>query len=324
MSLLHRCLLLLPPEMAHDIAVFFLKWWGRLKCPFGVKAPGRAAVIHPTLSRLRFGSRVGLAAGFDKNGLVMPAIRGLGFGFVEVGTVTPLPQAGNPKPRLWRVPPDALVNHFGFNSDGIVAVRSRVITFKMNNPDFPLFLNVGKNRNTENEKALRDYELGLDAFRDIADGFVVNLSSPNTPGLTELQGRPFLEGLASVLPRGAVVFIKISADLDPGRFEEVVSFVAGEKRFSGLVVSNTSRTLAEARGFEKGGLSGAPIFERSLEAVAKAKSLLRENQVLIGVGGISSLADAKRMRQAGADLVEVYTSFVYQGPTLIRQLSELA
>ena len=291
---------------------------GGHKCAVAMAADGDfIAIGDPKLDH-------GIDCGFGIHGeLRQVVIVRLGFAFAEIGTVTPLPQAGNPKPRLWRVRPNALVNHFGFNSDGVVAVRSRVIEFKKRHPGFPLFINIGKNRNTENEKALRDYELGLEAFAPFADGFVVNLSSPNTPGLTELQGRPFLEGLAALLPPAAIVLIKISADLDEARFNETVDFVGQEKRFAGLVVSNTSRRLAEAQGYEKGGLSGTPIFQRSLAAVASAKGKLRENQVLIGVGGITTLEHARQMRQAGADLIEVYTSFVYQGPRLIQHLAEL-
>ncbi len=315
-------LLLLPAEVAHDIAVFFLRLWAFMGCPLG-RRKTHGTVLHPTLPKVRFSSRIGLAAGFDKNGIVMPAMSALGFGFVEVGTVTPLPQVGNPKPRLWRLRPDTLVNHFGFNSDGIIAVRARLIEFKSRNPEFPVFVNIGKNRDTQNEKALRDYELGLDAFSGVGDGFVINLSSPNTPGLTELQGRPFLEGLAAIVPQEVVVLIKISADLEAERFSEVVQFVASNKKLSGLVISNTSRTLAERAGFEKGGLSGPPIFERSLAAVTAAKKILRADQVLIGVGGISSFKDAQKMRNAGADFVEIYTGFVYRGPKLVRQLAQL-
>jgi len=323
MSWVHWLLLRLPPELAHDIGLWLLQLWQKVGCPFYPRPVSSPAVIHPSLPRLKFVSRVGLAAGFDKNGLVMEAMRVFGFGFVEVGTVTPLPQSGNAKPRLWRLPPDALVNHFGFNSDGIPAIRARVAAFRQQTFGFPLFVNIGKNRQTANENALLDYALGIEAFAGLCDGFVINLSSPNTPGLVDLQGKSFLEGLARHLPPGLSVLIKISSDLETDRYREVVSAVAAEKRFSGLVVSNTSRRMAEARAFENGGLSGAPLFHQALAAVHEAKKVLRSDQVLIGVGGIDDRAKAEQMREAGADLVEIYTGFVYRGPQLVRELSTL-
>ncbi len=309
--------------MAHDVGMWLLRLWQKLGCPLLGSTPRPPMAIHPTLPRLKFTSRVGLAAGFDKNGYVMKAMASFGFGFVEVGTITPLPQTGNPKPRLWRLPPDALVNHFGFNSEGIPAVRARVAAFRKNTPGFPLLINLGKNKLTANENALLDYALGMDAFQGLCDAFVVNLSSPNTPGLVDLQGKAFLEGLARQLPVTTPVLIKISSDLEPERFREVTSLVASEKKFAGLVVSNTSRRMAEARAFENGGLSGAPLFHQALQAVHDAKKALRSDQVLIGVGGIGNRADAQAMREAGADFVEIYTSFVYQGPPLVQKLASL-
>lgn len=324
LSLVHRLLLCLPPETAHRVGAMGLRLlqWLRFHIPGLAPAAPAHFTILAAAPRLKFASRVGLAAGFDKNAELFAALSTFGFGFLEVGTVTPIAQAGNPKPRLYRKGENLLLNHMGFNNCGLEEFRHNLIRYRAKLKGFPVLGNVGKNKLTPEEDAISDYRKGMERLADVVDGFVVNLSSPNTPGLVKLQTLPFLESLEAIVPAGLPVLVKFSPDLENGPLEELLRFIGTSRKLSGAVLANTSRTLAERMlQAPQGGLSGPPLKERALECVALARRHLPESKLVIGVGGISSLEDAQAFRKAGADLIEVYTAFVYQGPRLIRALA---
>ncbi len=322
MRALHLLLLRLPPELAHHVGIALLKVWQFLvfrilhRCILG---PG--PVVIPALGSLRFRSRLGLAAGFDKNGEVFAALGSLGFGFVEVGTVTPLPQQGNPKPRIWRVGGKGLRNRLGFNNVGLGQFQKNLSLYRAAVPGLPLFANLGKGKDTPNDGAIKDYALSAKVLRTHVDGFVVNLSSPNTPALRELQDAAFLENLAKALPPDVPVLIKFAPDLTDEELQKLCAVVDNQPLFCGVVVTNTSIRLARQYGGE-GGVSGPELFARSLECVKIARSSLRPAKIVVGVGGVSTPEQARLMREAGADLVEIYTSFVYQGPGVIKALKK--
>lgn len=323
-TLFHRFLLKLPPETSHRLGAWGLRIWQWIRFRVPGLAPRRrgAPIYLPSAPKLAFASRVGLAAGFDKNAEMYAGLSTLGFGFVEVGTVTPIAQPGNPKPRLFRKDGEVLLNHMGFNNCGLEAFRRHLMRYRRHLRGFPILGNVGKNKSTPDDLALSDYRRGMESLADCVDGFVVNLSSPNTPGLVKLQSLGFLESLEACVPDGIPVLVKFSPDLEDSALEDLLKFIGASRRLSGAVLTNTSRTLAETLlRAPQGGLSGPPLRERSLHCVALARRCLPAAKVLIGVGGISCLADAQAMRRAGADLVEVYTGFVYRGPGLIRELA---
>ncbi len=307
-----KALLKLPPETAHHQAIRLLQAYQSILRP-----PGFPAIHLPQIPSLNFRNRVGLAAGFDKNAEVVSAIGRLGFGFLEVGTVTPKPQFGNPLPRIWRVKPDSLVNSLGFNNCGLEQFAHNLVSRPSK---IPVFANIGKGKETPNEQALEDYQLGLRHLRDKADGFVINVSSPNTPHLRGLQNAQFVEALGNILPVNRPVWLKLAPDLSNGELIALCEQIRAHTRFAGVVVTNTSRLLAEENGFAQGGFSGPALFERSLECVSVARGALGPDKVLIGVGGISSADNARKMREAGADLIEVYTAFIYQGPKVLKAL----
>lgn len=286
-------------------------------------------------------SPVGLAAGFDKDGHLVLGLRSLGFGFVEVGTVTPQPQPGNPRPRLFRLPEaHALINRMGFNSEGADAVAQRLTHLRaFATVDFPVGVNLGKNRDTPLENAGDDYVLGLDKLYAVADYLVVNLSSPNTPGLTGLQEgsmlAPLLRRVREARDRQArrvtghtrELFLKLSPDLTPEARRLAVELAVGEGY--GIIASNTSRrrdfpTLSGVNArvvAEEGGLSGAPLRELALGQIREIRAVAGPKTTLISVGGLADVADARARLDAGADLLQVYTEFVYGGPSLPLRLA---
>ncbi|MGC2857205.1 quinone-dependent dihydroorotate dehydrogenase [Novispirillum sp. DQ9] len=307
------------PETAHRLALKALK--------AGLAGRGQAddPALAVSLWGRHFANPVGLAAGFDKNAEAPDALLGLGFGFVEVGGVTPRPQPGNPRPRVFRLPEDgAVINRMGFNNDGLEAVRARLAARDRSGPGL-LAVNLGKNKDTED--AASDYEKGAAAFAPLADFLVINVSSPNTPGLRALQGRePLVEIVrrtrAAILATGAnpPLLLKIAPDLT-AEDEADIAAVALEERLDGLVVSNTTLarpdTLRGAAKGETGGLSGAPLFEPSTELLRRMARLTERRLPLIGVGGIRSGADAYAKIRAGASLVQLYTALIYHGPGLV-------
>lgn len=286
---------------------------------------------------LTFPNRVGLAAGLDKDARAAEGLAALGFGHVEVGTVTPLPQPGNPQPRLFRIPPaGAMVNRMGFNSEGLSAMVRRLEGIRSRNRlrDTLLGVNLGKNKDTPVQEAHRDYVRGLEAVYPYADYVTLNLSSPNTPGLRTLQSPEALrELLTAVLDarervgrgRTKPVVVKIAPDLVAEDLDAIAAVVS-TLRIDGIIATNTTITrpgVDERWQQEAGGLSGTPLLPLSLATVRGIRERLGPSVPIIGVGGISSADDARAMFAAGADLVQVYTGFIYRGPILVHELARV-
>lgn len=308
-------------EQAHGFAIKALKT--------GL-APGSVCLPDPrlrtTVAGVSFPNPLGMAAGFDKNAEVPDALLRLGFGFAEVGTVTPIAQAGNPKPRVFRLVEDqAVINRLGFNNAGHEAALGH-LRARQDKPGI-VGVNIGANKDTEDRAD--DYVRGINMFYDVATYYTVNISSPNTPGLRNLQARASLaELLARVMAarndkasgKGRIVpvFLKIAPDLSEADLDDVAAELIANK-VEGLIVSNTtlSRTgLKSANSKETGGLSGIPLFERSTIVLGKMRQRIGKNAAIIGVGGINSPETALAKIEAGADLVQLYTSFIYEGPGL--------
>ncbi|MBW3097449.1 quinone-dependent dihydroorotate dehydrogenase [Pseudohoeflea coraliihabitans] len=313
----------LPPEAAHTAAIT------ALAKGLGPRPPAHADHrLRVEIAGLRFANPLGLAAGFDKNAQAAPALFGLGFGAVEIGTVTPRPQPGNPKPRLFRLASHhAIINRLGFNNDGHAVVRERLGT---QHHAGVLGINIGANKDSGDR--VEDYVQGIGAFHDIADYFTVNISSPNTPGLRQLQDRTALaELLERVLAKRdgqterRPVFVKIAPDLSESELDAIAA-ECQDKKIDGVVVSNTTLSRSEiagARHFgEAGGLSGRPLFARSTIVLAKMRQRLGPKMPLIGAGGVESAETAAEKMRAGADLVQVYTGFIYGGPSLPQSILE--
>jgi len=267
---------------------------------------------------MTFRSPIGIAAGFDKNALLMPFLAALGFGFVEVGTVTLRPQPGNPRPRLFRYPAQkALINRLGFNNDGADAVAERLRAWPRT---IPLFVNVGKNRDVPLDGATEAY---VECYRRVAphaDAAVLNLSSPNTPGLRDLQRPEHLEQLLMAVRsvRCGPMLVKIAPDLDANQIGEICDVC--KRLADGMVCTNT--TLDRLPGMnEAGGMSGKPLMEKSTSVLAEVRRRVGANYPLIGVGGVFTIDDVRAKMSAGADLVQIYTSFVYEGPMVAKRLA---
>lgn len=327
-SLLGPVLRRLDPETAHDLTLWALR---RGLVP---QTPGADDPVLATRQwGISFANPLGLAAGFDKNARVMAPMLGLGLGFVEVGSVTPRPQPGNPKPRVFRLPEDAaVINRLGFNNAGLEAARENLAAFRRAHPNMgPVGVNLGKNKDTAD--AASDYVLGAAALGPLADYLVINVSSPNTPGLRALQGRGELEELlgriqAALPDPPPPLLVKIAPDLTEEDKADIAA-VALSMEISGLIATNT--TISRPQGLkgaakgEAGGLSGRPLFDPS-KAVLRDLYRLTEGKIpLIGVGGISSGADAYRKIRAGASLVQLYTGLIYGGPAQVPRIkNELA
>ncbi|MCS6935162.1 MAG: quinone-dependent dihydroorotate dehydrogenase [Chitinophagales bacterium] len=322
-------------ETAHHLTLQLLKTTGKL--PFLLRLLAARHSAHPALGKtlmgLHFKNPVGLAAGLDKNAEVVDEMAALGFGFVEIGTVTPRPQPGNDKPRLFRLTRDeALINRMGFNNIGADAAAARL---KHRKTDIIVGANIGKNKTTPNAEAVRDYTYCFKTLYDYADYFVVNVSSPNTPGLRELQDKDALRLILHALqeinhskPSPKPILLKISPDLTPEQVREVTG-VVNQCGIQGIVATNTtierhglSCSDEELRAIGEGGLSGKPLTSRSTQVIAQARRELPDGSVIVGVGGIMAAADAMEKLSAGADLIQLYTGFVYHGPHLIQQIAE--
>lgn len=321
-------LFLLPPETAHSFTLALLK--AVLKIPlmkFLVKSLFIAA--NPKLGRRVFGldfpNPVGLAAGFDKNAKYIDELACLGFGFIEIGTVTPLPQPGNEKPRLFRFAKHrALINRMGFNNDGAQKIAQRL---KKRKAAVIIGGNIGKNKTTPNEHAADDYLKCFEALFDCVDYFVVNVSSPNTPGLRELQNKEPLMKILYALqeknnekPQRKPILLKIAPDLTSSQLDDIVSIVT-QAGIDGLVATNTTITHKELKAnneisdaVRNGGLSGLPLRDRATEVVRYLHQ--RTSLPIIAVGGIMDAADAAEKFKAGASLVQVYTGIIYEGPSI--------
>jgi dihydroorotate dehydrogenase len=285
---------------------------------------------------ITFSNPVGLAAGFDKNAKYLNELEALGFGFVEIGTVTPLPQAGNPKPRLFRLPKDkALINRMGFNNDGAKAAAERVREYRLKNKNSKLIIggNIGKNKITPNEDAWKDYEKCFDELHDVVDYFVVNVSSPNTPGLRDLQQKDALRKILTNLQQinktkniQKPLLLKISPDLNQNDLDDIID-LAREIKLDGLVAANTTINRKNLITSEKeiseigaGGLSGKPLREEANRITNYIHKQTKQTIPIISSGGIFSANDAKEKLENGASLVQVWTGFIYEGPGIVKKI----
>ena len=332
-------------EAIHERVLGLLAWASR--SPALTRALASATSVgHPasqSMARevfgLRFPNPIGLAAGFDKNGIALPALAALGFGFVEMGTITHHGQPGNPRPRLFRLPADhALINRMGFNNQGASAVAARLSHLPP--LPIPLGISLGKSKVTPLDEAITDYLASLDLLYPYGDYFAVNISSPNTPGLRALQERDRLDALLATLtaslrdhalgearPTPKPLLVKVAPDLDAAALDEVVE-VCLARGANGLIAVNTTiergdlspRTPPSLRD-EPGGLSGRPLHARALAVVRHLHQQAGNRLPIIGVGGIFTPDDARRMLDAGASLLQLYTSFIYEGPTIARRLT---
>ena len=330
-------LFLFPPERAHHLTIFILKII--LQIP-GLGHLFRAIfkVKHDCLKRRLFGltfeNPIGLAAGFDKDGKYYKQMAALGFGFVEVGTVTPKPQLGNPLPRLFRLPKDqAFINRMGFNNEGVDALVSRL---KKGRPQKLIIGgNIGKNKTTPNERAASDYASCFEKLFPYVDYFVVNVSSPNTPNLRALQDKKPLTRLLSLLqslnhqkPKPKPILLKIAPDLNNAQLDDILEIVENTK-IAGIIATNTTiqreglktkREQIEAIGV--GGLSGKPLRERSTEVIRYLYQKSGGQLSIIGVGGIGGAEDALEKLKAGAKLVQLYSCMIYEGPSIVKKINQ--
>ena len=334
---LRPALFCMDPEAAHDLMIDTLARTqnGPLRMAYA-----QERIDDPvTVAGLRFPNRVGMAAGLDKNARCIDALAALGFGFVEVGTVTPLGQPGNPKPRIFRIPErQALINRLGFNNDGLQAFLNHVREARsVGQPDgMKLGLNIGKNAATPIERAVDDYLICLEGVYPHADYITVNISSPNTQNLRSLQSDEALDGLLAALDdkraelaqrlnRRVPVFVKIAPDLEPGQIDLIAATLLrrGTQGDWGVIATNTTLDRSDVMGLpnaaEAGGLSGAPVLEKSNAVIRRLRQALGQAYPIIGVGGIMSGADAASKIAAGADLVQIYTGLIYRGPALVKE-----
>ena len=288
------------------------------------------------LAGLRFPNRIGLAAGLDKNARCIDALGGMGFGFVEVGTVTPRPQPGNPRPRIFRLPAaNALINRLGFNNEGLDAFIANVQRSRFRQQGRLLGLNIGKNAATPIEHATDDYLSCLAGVYPHADYVTVNISSPNTKNLRALQGDEALDALLSAIAarraelaaqhgRGVPVFVKIAPDLDAAQVD-VIAATLQRHGMDGVIATNTTIARDRVKGLphaeEAGGLSGGPLLEASNRVIAQLRATLGAAYPIIGVGGVLSAQDALSKLQAGADVVQIYTGLIYKGPALVDEIA---
>lgn len=323
---LRKIAFMLDAEFSHRMGMHFLSQLSRH--PSLLRAAVKRTMVDDTrLSQeilgLQFTNPIGLAAGFDKNAEVLHAWSGLGFGFVEVGSVTPRPQPGNPKPRLFRIPEErAVQNAMGFNNEGMDAMQNRI---QVARPlPYSLGVNLGKNKDTPMDKALDDYFTLIPVLDEVADYFVLNLSSPNTPGLRELENPDSIRTLFSraTSETDTPVFLKVSPDSEPAYTVDLCA-TAIESGAAGIIATNTSVDYSlTPRAKDFGGLSGAIIKEKSFAIFDAIAAELFGKAILISVGGIDSGQEAFRRIRAGASLVQIYTSLIYEGPMWIKRINE--
>lgn len=329
-DLLKRGLFRLSPERAHALGMLALRLLGTVRP--ATPLPSGGPDLSVTSAGLRFAHPVALAAGFDKDAEAVAGFFGVGFAAVEVGTVTPRPQPGNPAPRLFRIPEArAIVNRMGFNNHGAEAMAARLRALERR--PGPVGVNLGKAKDTPLERAVDDYLAGVETLGALADYLVINASSPNTPGLRQLQQSEPLRALLSAvkarvdqLPAARPLFLKVAPDLAPEEVDAIVD-VAVEVGIAGLICTNTTLTRPGLTGrvaAEAGGLSGAPLAPLALATLRRAAGRARGRLALWASGGVFTADDVLERLEAGADVVQVYTAFVYEGPFLVRKLvSEL-
>lgn len=326
----------LDPEVAHEMTLAAI---ARLQNSPAQALWRQARIDDPvTLAGLTFANRIGLAAGLDKNGRCIDGLGAMGFGFVEVGTVTPLAQPGNPKPRMFRLPQaEALINRLGFNNEGLAAFLANVKrATRFRAAGGMLGLNIGKNAMTPIEHAVDDYLTCLDGVYPHADYVTVNISSPNTKNLRALQSDDALDGLLSALHarrlklakahgRAVPLFVKIAPDLDAAQVRMIAQTVR-RHQIDGVVATNTTIARDAVKGLahadEAGGLSGKPVLEASNRVIRQLRKALGPDLPIIGVGGVMSGADARAKIEAGADLVQIYTGLIYRGPGLVTEVAK--
>ncbi len=326
----------LDPETAHDLTLGSI---ARLQNTPAQCLWAQPRVSDPvSLAGLQFPNRIGLGAGLDKNGRCIDGLGAMGFGFIEVGTVTPKAQAGNPKPRIFRLPArNALINRLGFNNDGLDAFVTNVKrAHSFRAAGGIVGLNIGKNAATPMERAVDDYLQCLDGVYPHADYVVVNISSPNTRNLRELQSDAALDALLTVLQRrrqalaqqhGKLVpmFVKIAPDLEPAQVD-LIALTLRRNHIDGVIATNTTVARDAVQGLpharEVGGLSGGPVFEASNRVIRLLRSALGAGFPIIGAGGVMNGADARAKIDAGADLVQIYTGLIYQGPALVGEAAQ--
>lgn len=333
-SIIKPLLFKLDPETAHHFTFNLIRFIHKIP---GVGAINRALYRPKSKDSLKlwgldFPNRVGLAAGFDKDGKLFRELYNYGFGFIEVGTVTPKAQAGNPKPRMFRLPADeGLINRMGFNNGGVDELVERL---KAKRPKGLIIGgNIGKNKLTPNEQALEDYRICRKALHPYVDYFVVNVSSPNTPNLRDLQEKEPLKRILKSLKeddaqeaKSKPILLKIAPDLTDSQLDDIIEIVE-ETNIEGLIATNTTISreglqtpASRIEEIGAGGLSGKPVRERSTEVIRYLKSKANKDFPIIAVGGVQTKADYQEKLEAGASLVQVYTGFIYQGPGLVKQV----
>lgn len=334
--LIRPILFLFNPETIHHFSVGFLRF--TFKIP-GVRSLVRSlfTVQNPSLEKevfgIKFPNPVGLAAGFDKEAIMIDQLEAFGFGFIEIGTLTPKGQPGNPKPRIFRLPTDgALINRMGFNNEGVeVAVKK----LRSRRSEVLIGGNIGKNKITPNEEAVRDYEYCFEALFDVVDYFVVNISSPNTPNLRALQDKePLTQLLTRLQHRNnekitpKPMLLKIAPDLTDGQLDDIIDIVKATE-LAGIIATNTTigreglKTSAqEVEQIGAGGLSGAPLKARANDVIRYLRKSFGPDFPIIGVGGIMTPEDAVERLNSGATLIQIYTGFIYNGPGFVKQINK--
>lgn len=334
-SLLKFFLFKSDPEKAHYFTFSMIRFVHKI--PFAKSIWKKTFTVEHdslkiTVAGIEFPNRVGLAAGFDKNAVCINELANTGFGFIEIGTVTPIPQDGNPKKRLFRLVKDeAIINRMGFNNDGLEVIAERI---KNTKPNCIIGGNIGKNKITSNEEATSDYVKCMKGLNDFVDYFVVNVSSPNTPNLRELQEKePLLELLTTLMNERQIlnsskpIFLKIAPDLTNEQLDDIIDIV-NKTKIEGVIATNTtidrSNLRTDSEEIEKigmGGLSGKPLTKRSTEVIRYLHQKSGGSFPIIGVGGIHSEKDAIEKIAAGASLIQLYTGFIYEGPKLVKRIN---
>ena len=316
---------MLPPEQAHYFGMNSLKFI--LKIPLLNRIFRFENIATVEFCGLTFKNKLGIAAGFDKNASFITELIAIGFGYVEIGTVTPKPQEGNPKKRLFRLKEDsAIINRMGFNNGGVAEAVERL----KENKGVLIGGNIGKNKVTPNEEATSDYEICFDALYDVVDYFVVNVSSPNTPNLRALQDKEPLTQLLQTLqnknelkPKAKPILLKIAPDLTDDQLLDIIDIVSTTK-IAGVIATNTTISregLQSENKLEIGGLSGKPLAKRATEVIRFLSDKSNKSFPIIGVGGIHTAEDAVEKLEAGASLVQLYTGFIFEGPALVKAIN---
>ncbi len=325
--LLKPILFSMDPEQVHEMAISTLRRLSQLPWLLNILSGPGDQRLKRELFGLSFPNPIGLAAGFDKNGMALPAWEALGFGFIEIGTITAQGQPGNPRPRIFRIPEnEALINRLGFNNEGVEKIAARLEQLRRSSqwPRIPVGINIGKSKVVALEEAAADYLLSFQRLQELGDYFVLNVSSPNTPDLRRLQEKAPIGDLFRAIQQqnpGKPLLVKIAPDLTVEQLDHILE-LATENRLAGIVATNTTtnQEMVSERRRQSGGLSGNPLRARALAVLRHIKR--NSTLPVISVGGIMTQEDAKERFDAGAGLVQIYTGFVYRGPGLIRNIAD--